>query len=248
MASKLKKQNIVIVIASFAIDHIIDVAGVLRKRRGGPAHWIRQALKEFRMPFLVISGPRPALVDMRLGINGERGSFRRVDPIHLRASRSAKAFIISTIENEFPVEQVHLLHGVIAVDLQGYIRNARVSGTLLHISSSVARRITIAKATAGELTYVQRTFITSQKKRILIVTHDVSGFEIFYRGRSHSFIGNNRVVSPDTIGAGDTFLTAFTIEWLRTLSVSKAALKAQAVVEHFLNKKARSMQSQSVDT
>lgn len=240
MVSKLQKSNAIVVIASFAIDHITDLAGVLHKRHGGPAHWIRQALKELRMPFLVISGHRPALVDIHLGIDGEQGDFRRVDPIRLRAPRTAKAFIISTIENEFPIEQLRLLHGVIAVDLQGYVRNARMSGTLLRIPSSLARRIAIAKVTASECAYLGQALIASQKKRTLIVTYGGAGFEIFHKGRRHNFT-HSRTLSSDTIGAGDTFLAAFVVEWLRTKNVSKAALIAQGIVRHFLERKVRTI-------
>lgn len=240
MASKLQKSNTISVIGSFAVDHITDLAGAVHKRHGGPAHWIRQTLKELRVPFLVISGRRPALVDIHLDTNGEQGDFRRVDPIRLRTPRTAKAFIISTIENEFPIEKLHLLHGVIAVDLQGYVRNARVSGTLLHIPSSLARRIAIAKVTASEFAYLEQALIASQKKRILIVTHGGAGFEIFYKGRRNNFT-NRRILSSDTIGAGDTFLAAFVVEWLRTKNISKAALTAQGIVRRFLERKAHTI-------
>lgn len=237
MRLKLQKSNTIIVIASFAVDHIVDLKGVLRKRHGGPAHWIRQTLKELRIPFLVISGRRPALIDIRLGIDGEQGDFRRVDLIRLRAQRTAKAFIVSTIENEFSIERFRLLHGIIAIDLQGYVRNARAFGILANIPTSIARRVKIAQVPASELSYLEPAFIASQKQRILIITHGADGFEVFYQKKRYNFSTIKRTISSDTIGAGDTLLTAFVVEWLKTRNILKASREAQNVVESFLRRK-----------
>lgn len=239
MVLKLKKSNRIIVIASFAIDYITDSTGVLHKRKGGPAYWICQALKRIRMPFLIITGRRPALVDIRLDLHGEHGDFRRVDLIRLRAQRTAKAFIVSTIGNEFPIEQFSLLHGIIVVDLQGYVRNARASGTFVNIPISISRRIGIAQVPASELSYIEPALIASQKQRILIITHGATGFELFYQKKRYNFPTIRRIVSPDTIGAGDTLLTAFVVEWLKTRDISKAGRKAQNIVESFLRRKIR---------
>lgn len=238
MVLKSRKQHTIVAIASFAVDRITDMKGVLHTRHGGPAYWIRRTLKELYTPYKIISGLLPALVDIRLQKRGEHGNFRRVDPIHLRTLCTAEAFIVSTIENEFPIEKLRLLRGIIAVDFQGYARSVRASGKPFCVPSFIASRIAIAKVTVHELSCLEQKFIVSQKKRILIITHGVSGFEVYRRGKHYNFIGD-RVALSDTIGAGDTFLTAFVVEWLRTENVSKSAMKAQTVVEHFLEKKTK---------
>lgn len=237
MASKIQKSNIIIVVGSFAIDYVTNTSGITHRQNGGPAYWINQTLTKLNMPFSVITGRKPTIVDIRLSRDGEKGKALTIYPIHIRSPRTGKVCIISTIGNEFPIEQWKLLHGALVVDFQGYVRDAQGRGTLVNIPSSIARRIAIAKVTAAELSCLSTPFVKSQKQRILIVTHGAAGFEIFYRGKRYEFTAKGRV-SPDAIGAGDTLLTAFAMEWLKTRNITKSALAAQNVVEHFLaNKK-----------
>lgn len=234
----MEKEKFVI-ISSLAIDHITDTKGVLRKRKGGPALWICRVLKKFNIPFTLIKGSRSAVVDIRLTNDGEHGKARKVYPISIHTPRTAKVFILSTIGNEFPIEQWKLLRGTLVVDFQGYIRDAHMTGTRINIPNSVTQHIGIVKVTTPELLYLPSTFVTSQKRRILIITHGAAGFEVFCRGKWYEFASKGSVLS-DAIGAGDTLLTAFAIEWFKSKNISKSALAAQDTVEHLLkNRKKR---------
>ena len=131
------------------------------------------------------------------------------------------------------------MSGIIALDIQGFVRKLKTNNTnnkKLGISEQIANKISILKGTEEELSYIDNKFLDDQKRRILIITKGEMGFDIFFKEKEYRFIANP-IFAKNTIGAGDSFFTAFAVEFLRTKDILKSGESAKIFVENFLKSK-----------
>lgn len=220
------------IISTFAEDRITYLETGKRKTAiGGPAFWITKALRKLRTPYSLISPHKRAITNIVAQGGEETGSLVFVPKIKI--GRNLKGnFIISTLADEFELGKIRRLVGFVALDIQGY---ARVSKKQIPLTERVAESIPLLKATREEIKKLDKRVAASQKKRILIVTKGNQGFDIYKNGKMHSF-ASRPVKTKDTLGAGDSFLSAFVVEYLKNGDHLKAARFAQKYVENFLRK------------
>ncbi len=226
------------VISSFAEDEVLYAESKKTEtHKGGPALWITKVLEEsLGCTLQIFTGKANARVKIIRKSNEENGSIVSVEPIILPETLGADLFIISTISDEFNFEDIKKMHGVVALDIQGFVRKLRTNNKKLRISEQIANKVSILKGTEEEVSHVDDKFLDDQKKRILIITKGEIGFDIFFHERKYEFIANPISVK-NTIGAGDSLFAAFAVEFLRTKDILKSGEFAKIFVENFLKSK-----------
>lgn len=236
----MKVNPSIIVISSFAEDVVTDLQDAVQTLSGGPAYWIQNTFGKVSQPFRIITGKETSRVHIQLLPDGETGSSVVTSPIELPDAVSADLFLISTIFDEFSLDQLTHLSGKIVLDVQGYVRVAKKNNRLFSIPTHLADKISVLKATKDELKFVDPEMVERQKKKILIVTRGSAGFEVFSNSICTLFNSTNVVAAQNTIGAGDVFLSSFCSFFLKSESVLDAASRAREMVEKFLQDKAMS--------
>lgn len=231
-----ESKNKITVISSLTKDYIINASREMEVKSGGPALWIIRALHKFGIKPQLVCGKNPAVVKIIIKNNMETGSIVSISKIPTPKTKKADCFIISTIGNEFNIKNVALLKGLIVLDIQGYARFARVKNKKFNLPQSILPKIYILKATLKELKYVNRTVIDNQKKRILLITKGGKGFDIFANNKKFSY-KTKKLKPKDTIGAGDTLLTAFVVKFIQTRNIAKSGLFTRNFVYKFLKNK-----------
>ncbi len=163
----------------------------------------------------------------------EKGKIISCGKIKVASPLRADGIVISTIGDEFNLKDISKIHGVIALDVQGFVRTRK--GANLDFKG-VLKNIAILKATRSELETLAPTDVRDQKKRILLITRGADGFEIFAEGQ-HYIFRNKKIAARDTIGAGDVLLTAFLVAFLRTNDSKLAGSFALDYVTKFIENK-----------
>lgn len=227
---------LITVIASFAEDRIKQKNGKTIRRRGGPAFWITQSLRDLAAPFTLVSGKKPAIVNITLNKAGESGAVQKTSPIVLSSKIKTDVVIISTLLDEFPLPKIEKMKSWVALDLQGYARRARATGQRLIIPQKLARKIQLLKATTGELDQLDSKSARALRQCTSLITHGAEGFEL-RTGNNKKTFSARRIQSPDTLGAGDVLLSAFVLKFILTSDTMQAGLFAKHTVEKFLKAK-----------
>lgn len=199
--------------------------------RGGPATWIIRTIENHSYPYFLVTGDKPAEVELLITPDGESGSIQSLPLISLTEPVEADIFIISTIGQEFDLNKVLDLTGLIALDVQGYVRTRK--SKFLEIPREILLRIDIIKATESEYASFSSELRKILDVKLLIVTKGKRGFDMYQNGNVESISGNI-VAATDTIGAGDTFLTAFVLKFYATRNALLSGQYAQDYVEKFL--------------
>lgn len=224
------------VISSFAKDDVYIRKRLISSKLAGPAHWITETLKTLHIPYCLTTGKAPAHVSITISNAKEKGEILSISPITLKQQNWTSTFIISTVKDEFDIQNIARLDGIIVLDVQGYIRSLK-DGELLTIDPSILEKISILKGTASELNRLSPATIKSQKNRILIGTRGEQGGYIHYSKGKIEY--RSRIArAEDTIGAGDTFLSAFTVKYLEAGDVQKSSDFALQYTYSFLSQKA----------
>jgi len=206
-------------------------------RQGGPALWISKALKDIGVSFNLVVGERSAVVEINVSREGEQGKIISVPSSPILQNNEADIFLISTIADEFPLSRVAGLHGSIALDVQGYVRSAKLKKhSKLRIPLPIRRNILFLKATEEEILFLEDSFIKNQQQKTFLITKGKQGVEMYCLGRRYN-IHTKIVHRKNAIGAGDTFFAAFVASFLKTKDVLTACRFAVSYTRIFLNKK-----------
>lgn len=232
---RTKKISTIEVISTFAADRYLSTESQTQKiKKGGPAFWITETLKDLSVPFAVTTGANEATVDITVEKNDEHGRIVSLSRISVEPPHHADAFIISTIGDEFDLIKIAELRGIIALDVQGYVRNSKMTGERQYgFPKIIAERIDILKTNETELKHLDQQFIISQKNRIMLVTKGTEGFELYSSG-ARTFFPSNPIVTQDTVGAGDVLLSAFVATYITSKDAVQSAMFARTYVEQFL--------------
>jgi len=220
-----------VVISSLAKDVLIYGNGLKEVRSGGPAYWISKTLKDLKVPYRQVLAKPEAEIEIRMP--EEKGIIKSVGRVKINHPIQSKGIIISTIGNEFNLVDLNKFHGTIALDIQGFARTSEKGKIDFQ---KTLKRITILKATKSELGFMNAEDVCDQKKRLLLVTRGIQGFEVFYRNQRHIFVSSKKKVF-NTIGAGDVLLTAFLVKFLETKNPKSAGLFALDYVTKFIENK-----------
>lgn len=220
-----------IVISSLTKDILIYEDKLRKIRSGGPAHWIDMTLKDLKVPYQQILAKPETRVEIQMP--EEKGVIISAGKIKIDHPIWSEGIIISTIGDEFSLNDIGKLHGTIALDIQGFARTTKQKKVNFR---KMLTKIAILKATQSELKILKTADIRDQKKRILLVTGGSLGFEVFTGNRRYRFTSKKIEIS-NTIGAGDVLLTAFLVTFLRTNNPEVAGSFALDYVTKFIETK-----------
>jgi sugar/nucleoside kinase (ribokinase family) len=223
------------VVSTHTVDRFPpDADGNRRSMPGGPAHYIGVALDRLGVPYRIITGPTCS-VDVLPGPEGEEYLIQPIPLIPLPERLCGPAAILSPIAREIEPEQVPETDGILAIDLQGFVRHpGRPSSDLDTVDlTPLVRRAQVIKASDPELSHLSPSSLSALHTSILLMTHGAHGVSLKEGGRTH-FIPSHPVQAPDTIGAGDTYLAAFIAHLLDGDDPVRAAERAARFTEEVL--------------
>ncbi len=214
------------ILSTFAQDKIINKdAGTERIVRGGPAFYISKVFEEEKLPFNLITASN-AEVEILIKEDSEKGRLvkkpviKKVDFIKIKTP----FLLISTILDDFDLENISAFKGKVFLDIQGYVRDGERFGgkKLYNLQTKVQSSIFCLKGTEEELNYIPRNWLTSQKKKILIITKGKSGCILFTSGEEFELNVSRKIVSHNTIGAGDTFFAYIISHFINTNNIKES--------------------------
>lgn len=203
-------KSILTLVSTLTQDIVIKDGKEVQSFEGGPGLFISRALKSESIAFNFVHGPR-LRAEIELVPGGEIG---RVPPITERRYVADVGLtdwtIISTLLDEWGLKDMPVVP-YLFIDVQGLVRDGRDFGKKKKwlVPAGLAENIYCLKGTAEEIGLLDREFISSQKNKLLIITHGAKGAEIFYRGSSRTIKAASVNGLKDTIGAGDTFFGFF---------------------------------------
>ena len=208
---KRKNNDYLTIFSSYSRDKIIDKDGKVTTKRGGPLFFIENVLREIHVPYKSFYGPT-INVEIKVGKNGEAGKVLGLPTVNsLPKSNISSYILVSTIFNEWNLDEISKLNAKVFVDIQGFVRQVDRPGkkrTFKYIEK-YAEKIYCLKGTREEMSFIPKTVYEEQKKRLLIITDEDRGTEYFFEGKRSFTKVMKKIDSKDTVGVGDTFFGYF---------------------------------------
>jgi len=231
------------ILSTFAQDKIINKdAGTERIVRGGPAFYISKVFEEEKLPFNLITAS-DAEVEILVEKGDEIGKLtkkpivKKVDFIKIKVP----FLLISTLLDDFDLSGAPSFKGKVFLDIQGYVRDGERFGgkKLFNPTVKVQSSIFCLKGTEEELNYIPRNWLASQKKKILVVTRGKGGGTAFIYGEKSDFDVKQKILSGDTIGAGDTHFAYVASRFIKKNDFLESIEYANSKTSDFLLSKSR---------
>jgi pfkB family carbohydrate kinase len=211
-------KKCITIISSSAEDIFIDSEKeIIKKRKGGPAYFIQQALLERGVNFDYIDKwhAKIQLFQTNSGKPNDelfRGRVVGLIPkFNVPTKLTTEYMLISTIADEWNLDAIKNYRGKVFLDIQGYVRNPKKFSEKIKwpAISSLIDYIYCLKGTREEIKFLPRDIIKVAKRKLLIVTNGPNTVKLFYNNKSFRFSVNMVRNNTDTIGAGDTFFAHF---------------------------------------
>lgn len=228
-------------IASFSTDRLFNKNRTfIREQKGGPAFFAGNALKAENVPFTLLTFST-IVVEIILLENDEFGRFPEIiKPAKIDFSAITTPFLfISPILNEFLMKGISAYRGKAFIDLQGFVRDGNEFGKkkIWSPSKEVSDSIFCLKGNEVEMQYIPKEFLKKQQQKNLIITRGKRGCELFIGGKKYQIEPKKQVNSPDTIGAGDSFIAYLISEYIKTNNFVWSTKYAVNKVLDFLSSK-----------
>jgi len=206
-------------------------------RRGGPAQFIEDTMIDLGARYELVEAPAMK-VEIEVKGGRERGAICGTpNSKPIVPKRRGLGILVSTLLNEW---ELTTSDSPIFVDIQGYARNNRQSknSSLIKWADDEEASIMAAKGTEAEVGQLEKNLFERLKQKQLIITRGIEGATLFDRGRKFEVRGR-RVINPaDTVGAGDTWFSAYMVyQLVGGLSPLTAAEEASEYVSNFLERK-----------
>lgn len=227
------------VVSTFTKDTLVKSNKVIAVRPGGPAYFIKNVLDESGIESELFCGEQLD-VEIKLTDNGEYG--RIVSNPKKQSTSELKLSdwtIISTVLDEWILSDDNI-PPYLFLDLQGYVRSAGKSYGKKHLWEEILqikKDIYCIKGTNNEIQYLPKDFVDQQKQKMLVITDGSNGSTVYFGGKSQHVNAENLTGLPDTIGAGDTYLTHFAISFMIDRDPLKAAEVATNKTAEYLKTK-----------
>lgn len=232
----MSKENIAIV-STYATDRTIyEKSGKIEETPGGPILFIKVALEKLGLKPEVFSGER-MLVEILVKENDEFGKINEAKHKSFLPKISSEIAIVSTLLDEWNLANAGNYEGKLFVDIQGYVRDGSAFGKkkAWNEARSIAPYIFCLKGNDIEIAMLPTEVVEDQKKnRMLIITKDKKGVEVFYKGNSFTSEPSSIIKPPNTIGAGDTFLANFVYKFMSSEDIEESAKFALDKTSDFL--------------
>jgi len=223
--------------STVAQDIFINEAGnILKQLPGGPATFIKPVFEDLGIDY-VLNLADEVTVEILLTAQGEFGRIttspkqRRIKP-----QRPDSVLLVSTLLDEWlpPLSQ-----SVIFLDVQGYVRDGNNFGAMkpFVISPSLANQLVCVKAEESEAQFLEEDFLAAQKMKQLAITKGSRGLDLYVGGKVFEIPTRDITGLPDTVGAGDTWFSAYVGYQIQGYSCLDAAKMAAQYVCNFLEQK-----------
>jgi hypothetical protein len=213
------------VISSFAKDILLK-GEKIEKCRGGPAFFITKTLEKLNIPYNLFCGEE-GIVEINLENGIERGKVKKIGKIEPQKD-NMNFLLVSTLLNEFKLKPLGKFN---CVDIQGYVRDKNNTIKKSRYYCKELKKFDIVKATKEELQYIPKEI--KKKIKIILETNGDKGF-IVSKGEKKYYFSVEKIKTTDTIGAGDTFFTAFCLKYYQTKDIVKSARYSQKITSNFL--------------
>lgn len=228
------------VISSFATDRLIDgkTGKVINEQGGGPILYLTQALEKLELKPKLFYGEE-LLVEILVMEHDEFGSIKEQPKRLPFPDVVTPSAIVSTLLDEWDLTNANQYSGLLFVDVQGYVRDGTDFGKKKAWKDveHLAPFIFCIKGNEVEIGQLPGNVVEDQKRnRMLIVTKDRNGVDIFYKGRSLSLTPQKVVFPKHTIGAGDTFFANFVYQFMEAEDIEDAATFALERTTKFLER------------
>jgi hypothetical protein len=216
----MSQKSSVTILSTFAEDKLLNERGqFIRKQKGGPAFYLTKAFRDENIDFELITAPTIE-VEILIKSGEEYGRIKKKPkPQKIDfSSISTPYLLISTLLDEFDLNGISSFNGKVFLDVQGYVRNGKDFGKKKYwkIPNEVTQSVFCLKGTKKEIKYLPKSFVESQKQKILLITKGKSGCEIYAFGKKKSIKPSVIVKNTETIGAGDYFFACFLTYFLKT--------------------------------
>ncbi|MBI2645300.1 bifunctional hydroxymethylpyrimidine kinase/phosphomethylpyrimidine kinase [Candidatus Uhrbacteria bacterium] len=217
------QKNELAVLSTFSHDTLIRKdESVINRQEGGPAFYIKKVLEEEKTRYILKTGKK---MNVEILVT-KREEFGRVPknsiPKKIKFSQIVTPFLlISSVLDEFNLENLYGFKGKIFFDIQGYVRDGDDFGKkkTWKPSKEVFGNIFCLKGTKEELQNIPKKQREAQKKKILLITKGERGSEIFVFGKRYIVKPSKVIRSKNTVGAGDTFFSYVTAHFIKTKKV-----------------------------
>lgn len=227
-------------ISTYTNDRLPEKNGGVRIQSGGPAHYMGLALRRLCVPFQLVTGER-ADVQVIPGPGGEKYMIPKLHPILIPDPLPGDAVVLSPIMREIAPDSVPPVGGLLALDLQGFVRRpGDPSGGFdreVDLEGLLARADVI-KAAEAELEALTPQSRSAARSAIVLITHGEQGATI-QQGDRLEKVEAVPVPAPNTIGAGDTFLSGFLVALLHGHAPVEAGERAARFTEEILRERIR---------
>jgi hypothetical protein len=226
------------IVSSYTTDRLLngDTGEIIKDQRGGPALYAAAALERLGITPHVYTHSE-ILVKMRVYEDEEFGSAEYPHTPKPFPNVTEDAAIFSTILKEWSLDGAHDYKGRIFMDVQGYVRDGSDFGKKImwEAADQYMDAVFCMRGNAFEMQYIPQKVLDDQKaKRMLITTYDKKGAIIFYKGKETKIVPKTIVSPPNSIGAGDTFLSSFLAKFLKTEDVELSGTFAADRTSEFL--------------
>lgn len=233
-------KNKITILSTFASDKIIDEQGHLSgMQEGGPGFYFKKAFVKEKINFRLLTGQK-LKVEILITRKGELGKIKERPLIKKVVFKKIKTpfLLISSVLDEFNLEQLHAFKGLVFLDIQGYVRSKGSFGQKKNWrpNEMIFSNIFCLKATREELKYIPSKYIKEQKQKILLVTKGRFGCDVFYFGKKFAIKPEKIIKINNAVGAGDTFFAYFISKYIKTYNVIASVKYATARVSIFLEK------------
>lgn len=231
----MNESNKVIILSSFARDVLLNKDGkTLREQKGGPAYFIQAVLKKENVNFGI---PYRPMLKVKI-IMTSKGEYGKIElsqkPIMVNwQSINEPMILISTILDEFDLENIKDYKGQIFIDVQGYVRDGKDFGKKKRWNINV-NSIFCIKGTEEELSYLPKDVLEKQKRKMLLVTRGIKGSTLYFKNKVITARPATVIKSIDTIGAGDSFFAFFISMYLQSNNPKKSLEYATFKTASFL--------------
>lgn len=231
------------VVSTRTLDRVPLPGGGWAEIPGGPAHYITAALDRLGCAYRVVTG-EVARVEVKLTPKGERYLIPELPLIPLPSALACDAVIVSPIMREVDPHAFPAVAGLLAVDVQGFVREpSQLSGSpgpQVDLTDLI-ERASVVKASAAE---VKRLTVASRQaleQTLVLVTQGERGALVRDRGRE-AFIEGRPVQVHHAIGAGDSYLAAFVHAMLLGAAPVEAGERAARFTEEVLRERPHTRQ------
>lgn len=229
-------RPVVTLVASRALDRMVDANGEVVEMPGGPALYAGDALRRLHCPYILLTNQCASVTVLP----GQLYLVPHLPPIPLPSRFDTPAVILNPIANEIPIPSVPPYHGLLAVDIQGFVRRPGLpSSQPAHDVdlSALLSRSTVVKASESELACLAPAARRAMRHAILLVTQAERGATLQWNGRT-VHVSAHPVTGVHTIGAGDMFLAAFVHALISGTEPISAAQRASMFVAAMLRERA----------